>query len=410
MHMANHKDRSATDTILGYFYQFDRSILEILKLPSDNDSVVVEGIEDIDVRTATGETAVQCKYYEKTEYNHSIIAKPIRFMLSHYKQLMDSHCAPINYCVYGRYHSGQDKLVLPIDVGFLKKHFLTYVRKGVSRAHHVELGLSDTALKDFLVHLKVDVNARPYHSQLEDVASLLKTHFTCSDFEARHFYYNNALVTIKDLAIRQAVKSRTITKKAFITEINKKEPLFNLWYIQLKGREQYFKEIKKAYFTLPLNTSPNERFFLMEIPASRYALADLKTIMLCIQKKWSKLSQREGQSYCPYIYVHGLPSDALVTIKTALRDEGCCCVDGYDFLGATFCSKSILRQPTFGNGIKLKIISEIDCLKSVIIGTSKTTEVYQFHIGKPFFKMEDSHVRHIQIQVEDLRDIQGAII
>ncbi len=43
-------DRSAVDTLTGYFYQFDQSILEILNLSSLEDSVAIECIEDIDVK------------------------------------------------------------------------------------------------------------------------------------------------------------------------------------------------------------------------------------------------------------------------------------------------------------------------------------------------------------------------
>ena len=38
--------RSAESTIKGYFYQFDNSILEILRLANDNDTITIEGIED----------------------------------------------------------------------------------------------------------------------------------------------------------------------------------------------------------------------------------------------------------------------------------------------------------------------------------------------------------------------------
>lgn len=43
------KDRSAVSTIKGYFYQFDYTILQLLRLENMSDKVMVEGIEDIDV-------------------------------------------------------------------------------------------------------------------------------------------------------------------------------------------------------------------------------------------------------------------------------------------------------------------------------------------------------------------------
>lgn len=58
-------ERAAVDTIKGYFYQFDFTIIKLLELSNDTNTIVVEGIEDIDIKTATDETAVQCKYYAK---------------------------------------------------------------------------------------------------------------------------------------------------------------------------------------------------------------------------------------------------------------------------------------------------------------------------------------------------------
>lgn len=72
--------RDAIDTLRGYYYQFDYFILKLLTAGNADDVITLEGMEDVDIQTATETTAVQCKYYAGTEYNHSIIAKPIRFM------------------------------------------------------------------------------------------------------------------------------------------------------------------------------------------------------------------------------------------------------------------------------------------------------------------------------------------
>lgn len=79
-------DRSAVDTIRGYFYQFDLSILSVLQLTSPDDSVEIECTEDIDIRTATEVTATQCKYYAKTEYNPSVVKDAVKHMVSHFKE------------------------------------------------------------------------------------------------------------------------------------------------------------------------------------------------------------------------------------------------------------------------------------------------------------------------------------
>jgi len=41
-------DRSAIDTIKGYFYQFDYTIDKLLTQTDENNSVTIEGIQDIE--------------------------------------------------------------------------------------------------------------------------------------------------------------------------------------------------------------------------------------------------------------------------------------------------------------------------------------------------------------------------
>ena len=54
------RNREATATIKGYYYQFDLFILELLRLPNDDDYARLEGIEDID-RIVDGQTdTIQC--------------------------------------------------------------------------------------------------------------------------------------------------------------------------------------------------------------------------------------------------------------------------------------------------------------------------------------------------------------
>ena len=189
-------NRSATDTIKGYFYQFDYSIKKILECSNPNDSITIEGIEDIDVESATDETAIQCKYYAKTEYNHSVIGKPIRFMLTHFMNDKKNGKSPIEYSLYGYYKSGHNKLVLPISVDDLKDNYLTYTDKGVKQFHHRNISASDSDLGDFISHLEINIHAQEYDKQLESVLDLFKKSFNCNDFEAEYFYYNNALNAI----------------------------------------------------------------------------------------------------------------------------------------------------------------------------------------------------------------------
>jgi hypothetical protein len=401
-------NRSATDTIKGYFYQFDYSIKKILESPNPNDSVTIEGIEDIDVESATDETAIQCKYYAKTEYNHSVIGKPIRFMLTHFMNDKKNGKSPIKYSLYGFYKGGHHKLVLPISVDDLKDNFLSYTEKGVKQLHHINISASDSDLGNFISHLEINIHAQEYDEQLKSVLDLLKTSFSSNDFETEYFYYNNALNAIRELAIKNDINDRTITKSDFLSKINSKAILFNTWFLEYKGLKKHFKELKAKYFT-GLNSSSFDRFFLLEIDKEKYLRADLKELIFLISKKWSKISRREANPFCPYIYIHGIAESELIDLKRELSSEEFVFIDGYSFHGADFNVKSILIKPNSNNGILLKFLNEQNHLEQVLAESNKTKEIYQFYYNQPYYTNDSCGLKHTKIQIQELKNIKEII-
>ncbi|SFL72434.1 hypothetical protein SAMN05421830_105166 [Desulfomicrobium norvegicum] len=402
-------DRSAVDTIRGYFYQFDHSILRVLQLSDPGASIAVECIEDVDIYTATEITAVQCKYYFATEYNHSVIKPAVRYMLSHFKAIRDEGKQVVRYSLCGHFNAGQHKLTLPIDVAFLKQHFLTFSERKVERRHHDELGLRDADLAEFLSVLDVDINAASFENQFAQVIRELQTAYGCTPFTAEYFYYNNALALMRELSIQPLPANRTITKRAFLERSDTSSVLFNEWFVRKKGEKAHFAALRKEYFT-GLNLSPFERFFLVEVDPTTLVRSDLKDVLHLLSKKWSKTTKRDGKSsFCPYVYVHGLPADELVGLKKELATEGFGFIDGYDFHGADFNVKSIAKPATHDNGIKLKVLNSIVDLEATVGAVTKTREVYQFHLGKSYFEPANKAVKHVQIQLQKLTNIKAII-
>ncbi|MBK6710752.1 MAG: hypothetical protein IPG51_10505 [Chloroflexi bacterium] len=402
-------DHSAVNTIRGYFYQFDYSILRVLQLSNPDQSIAVECIEDVDIRTATEVTAVQCKYYSGTEYNHSVIKPAVRYMLSHFKAIRDEGKPVVRYSLCGHYSSGQHKLTLPIDVAFLKQHFLTYSEKKVEHRHHDELGLNDTDLAAFLSVLDVDINAASFEAQFAEIIRQLQAAYSCTPFTAEYFYYNNALALMRGLSIQPQPADRTITKKAFLDLLDTSSVLFNEWFVRKKGEKTHFAALRNEYFT-DLNQSPFERFFLVEVDPSTLVRSDLKDLLHTISRKWSKTTRRDGNSsFCPYVYVHGILADELVALKKELATEEFGFIDGYDFYGADFNVRSIARPATHDNGIKLKVLNSIADLAATVGAITKTRQVYQFHLGQSYFDPANAAVKHVKIQVEKLTDIKEII-
>ncbi|MDA0383081.1 DUF4297 family anti-phage-associated protein [Vibrio owensii] len=399
-------NRSAIDTIKGYFYQFDLSIDQLLKLDDEDSYIDIERIEDLDITESSEKIAVQCKYYSKTEYNHSVISKPIRQMLSHYKDSIVNNKKAIKYKLYGYYRSGQDKLNWPLSVDEFKENFLIFTEKKKKIRFHEEIKLSDSEIDGFINRVHVDIKASSYDEQYCNIIKLLSKIFSCSNFEAEHYYYNNALNKIREISILDDEEKRRITKREFLSSINKKEMLYNTWFINKIGQDAYFKRIRKQYFTSNgLNTSPYERVFSFSIKDNE-DFYEVKTLILKIQHKWSKLSKRDtDNSYCPYIYIHNAKEKYLIELKKALRNEGFKLIDGFDFYGDDFNVSSITQKATFNNEIKIKFFNSESNLYESLNQIIKTKEVYQFYNDSPYLKIDDKSIRKIDIQVSCIKDI-----
>lgn len=400
-------DRSAIDTIKGYFYQFDYTVDCILNL-SDSGKIIIEGIEDVDLTDSDETKAVQCKYYSKTEYNHSVIAKPIRLMLHHYSEVIKSGKTKVKYMLRGHYKSGHSKLHLPLDVKTLKENFLTYTTKKIKYEEHKILSLNDCELTDFLMYLEIDINAVDFDDQTKKIIGDLKSIYNCSELTAQNFYYNSALNAIKELSIKTNIKDRTISKKDFLKKIDTKKIIFNDWLLQLKGEKTYFQNLRKEYFTF-LNISPFERFFLIEIDPVSYNRFELKELIYMISRKWSKLLKREPNPFCPYVYIHNLDKAELVELKKEIIAESFYIYDGYDFEGATFNPDSILRKADFNSKVGLKMINSLSSIDLILSKISKTKEIYQFYFKSEFYSSKDLSIKHVPIQIGNISNIKNII-
>jgi hypothetical protein len=395
--------RVAVDTIKGYFYQFDHYILQLLESLRDSDSVCIVGIEDIDVNANDETIAIQCKYYAGTEYNHSVIGKSIRLMLKHYADNRSGHT--VKYAIYGHYMSGQNKLPADLGVQFFKDNFFTYRKENKIYKVHEELELNDDEITFFIKNLTININAPSFEDQEKWIIDNLKKNFSVSCFEAEYYYYNNALQEVKRVAIIKDQCLRIITRGDFISRIDKKEALFNIWFIKKKGIDQYCRAIRRQYFS-PYNISPYERFFLIDCQESDSEV-ELKELLQNISRKWSKLSQRAKDPFCPYVYLHNVSNNKLKKIKKLLQADNFYFIDGYDFMDADFFVNSICRRAASYNDIKLKIINKKEQIDTILGGLHITREIYQF-IAKETFYDNDTH-RHIKIPIVETKNIIAII-
>lgn len=397
------KSRNANKSILGYFYQFDKTIIEILKQTNDDNRIVVEGIEDIDVEKNNEIETIQCKYHEALEYNHSKIKEAIIFLLQNYVKNPEVN---YEYTLYAYFKSGKEKLKLPLEIGYLKKNFLQYKEDGKEHKVYEELKVNDEELEKFIKVLNIDLVDINYQEQKNIVIKLLIQQYDCAEIDAENFYYGNAINEIIKLAIQPKINQRKISKKDFVTRINHKEVLFNNWINEFIGRKNLLKKLRNDYFTYT-NVSPNERIFLIDSKNEKEF--EIKEIINCIIKKWTKILRREINSYCPYIFINNYDKSKLINLKKELYNDGIKFIDGFLFDGAEFNVEEICKKADYNNGIKIKFINNVEFINDVIQETKKTKEIYQFYYNKPFFHYENEKIKHIKIQIQNINEIKEII-
>ena len=390
--------RDAVSTIRGYFYQFDYSILQVLRLENDTDTICVEGIEDVDINDENNIILHQCKCYEGTEYNQSEIKDALEWMLKHFSKNKDSE---YKYYLYGVYKSGQDKLPQVIDVDFAKKNFFTKKHRDAPTDYLYEkLSLSDDDIALFLQRLIININAVGLEMQEKLVCDELCKSIGCKPQEIEP-YYCNALSIIRHLSTQKSVATRTISRSQFIEDVKRVDNQFDVWLINRIKMDKFAKAIKKKYFT-NFNISPYNRFFIIECEKD-ISIPELKAIIIRISDKYSKLSQRAKPKFCPFFCFWGIEECQLIELKKSLVNDGILFSDGYDFRGADFNPLSIVKEPSKDYPIKLRIVDSIDLLEDIFARSQTTIQIYQFYKNKIFYE-NDNHY-HVKIPFEKINDI-----
>ena len=405
------KPRSAISTIKGYFYQFDKSILEILEQSNETDMVTIEGIEDIDIENSDERNFIQCKYYEKTDFDNSIIRKPIQLMFRHY---LENRTEPkdknFTYRLYGYYKKGHEKL-LELTTENLKTYFLDFSKFGVidesgnsnyrikNKKGEVifEETVKDDDIEDFKNHLFIDIKADSYENQIEKIKSKIQNDLSDYSEEDIELIYFNALKIIKDLACEHNIEKRQISKKEFWDRIKTKNYYFERWMSELLEWKNYKKIIHKKYFPRVSNLSPAHRFFILDCQGE--SVNNVKNVISEISRKYSRLIHQ----FSPYVYLYNTLNDDFVTeLKEKLYEDGCFFKDGFPFKNSKFRFQEMLIKPDKFNGISVRILEHPINLSIVLQKLVEVERVDQLPINLYIFNK--SNQLNLEIGNLDNRD------
>ena len=405
------KPRSATNTIKGYFYQFDKSILEILEQSNETNIVTIEGVEDIDIENSDEIQFVQCKYYEETEFNNSIIKEPIQLMFRHYlKNRTEAQSKNFTYKLYGFYNKGHEKL-RELTTENLRTYFLDFSKyevtdelgnlnyqiKNKEGEIKFEEALQTDDIEDFNKRLFVNIKADSYENQIEKIKSKIQNDLSDYSEEDIELIYFNALKIIKDLACEHNIEKRQISKKEFWDRIKTKNYYFERWMSELLEWEDYKKIIHKKYFPRVSNLSPAHRFFLLDCQGEN--MNDVINVISKISTRYSLFVNQ----FSPFVYLYNTSNaDFMTELKAKLYEEGCYFKDGFPFKNSEFRFQEMLIKPDKYNKISLRILEDSIDLSIVLLRLVEVERDNQLPINLYIFNKSNQF--NLEIDTLDKRE------
>lgn len=304
--------RSAHHTVAGYHYQFDKSLIEILKA-ADSEVITLEGIEDIDLSTET----IQCKYHASQKYVPSQVKAPLQAFLTHFSANRTS----ITYTLYA--HFGE---------GCLPASFTVDEVKAIVGPALVPLGLSDADLESFLRTQLRCVPAFDLDGQRREALSLVCSALTCTPQEAEDYFYGNALHEIIRLSRQPTNLARQITRQHFITTINRKRRLFSHWLIQLQGEADYRKYVRAALSShQALSLTKQKHFFIHAALVKQSSASGVVTLCRFLVDRFYKVGQVLRDTVPPTVILD-CDNEILLEVKRELLVQRVAINDGFEHL------------------------------------------------------------------------------
>lgn len=325
--------RAADYAIQGFLYQFNKTILEILKA-QDDDTVTVEGIvEDIEVASPVLLTAIQCKYHEaSTSFTPSSVYKPLLQMLKHFS---DCPTAKIRYVLFAHFPSVSTPL--PIVDKTTLQAALASEDKELKK--HIRAVPPDVDLDGFVACFAMEFG--PSYDEIAKAVSkeLESNGLPESDIET--LAYPNAVHLIATLSVKHAPSDRKITKKEFLCHLKViRTTAISRWTLALKTREKLLQARRKQ---LKAHLDKNARLRYFVIDPSSIEDYDAE-IILFISDYIGKYHFKTAHTDTPILCLCA-KRDQIQSIQHRLYAKGIYATDGY--VGAQFEEIFFFRDPLF---------------------------------------------------------------
>lgn len=363
--------------IKGYVFQFDKSLLEILR---QNTQIEIEHIQDLSYKNYY----VQIKHKETQTYSPSKISKAVAGLLR------ESEASPGKKFVLYAYFKDKSEGRWTLNISQLNTILGS------------ESGLFTETNKNLFLNNFEIIFAPDFIKQFRELVAEIKESFKLKSDEEAVSYHALLQQGLINLAIRKRTQDRKIDKKK-ISELVKKHEnvIFHSGYRKHLGHKKYLSFIKKEYFTQRSVNLPNhERVFLVDTDDG-FSVMSMIDVATALSKKYFKLDV----SPAPYVCFLGCDKKKLTAVKQKLWDKKIVFTDGTHFADDKFRMSDLTADTNNRNNPKrLKILSE-----------DKLRQFLEKHVAEElyyFFKTEQFEVENknlVKISIEQPSNILSLI-
>ena len=360
--------------IKGFLYQFDKTLIEVLRHPQTN--VAFENRQDIDYE----DYVLQVKHKETQTYAPSKIRKPVESLLEFFSKNPEK-----KLCLYCHFSDKQ-----PEDWRPTLEELDSVISSQAKKRHN------ESVRGQFLCHFTVRFS-EDYEAQFRETLGLIKASFSLREDEEAVLYHSIFRSRLLDRSLLAKAHRHVCLRdlKHFLEDAE--VTVFQAAYSKYMGADKYARLIRKRYFTFSAPNVENfERLFLVECD-STIKPVDLIQVASRVGRKFF----RKGKSPQPYLVFRNISEDVLKQVKQALFDQGIHFFDGTHFDGDRLRLDELATESLNNSAFILKIAlaHEIE----PIIKRVKMKEVFQFFVDVPAQVQVSG--RHCRIQVEKTEQI-----
>lgn len=384
---------AANSTIRGFYYQFNKTLFEVLNT-EENATVIPEGlVEDVDVITDDTYKAIQCKYHETTnKYEESILYQPIlEMMLSYYYYENNSH-HNIEYVLY--IHLAGNETNVVIDTGFItrmlntknKELIIKYICRILDvqdirilnliekskRTEEDKKQISEYILKNnSSLTSKVDIAAflskfilcfGESYSELVYQVKTLMCSLDMSKDEVDKFFYPNAINVIAENSQKRNPEERKIVKNLFLSKIKEDRNILITKWTKKLGNYNKLLKYKKDQLSINLQIATRKRIFILSppiMPNAEYLLSNFIVDYLQLYKR------KPTQTSFPMFFIEGCFEEFINTMEKCLFERGIIVNNGK--IGNEINEEKLFDISNYGGNIKLALCRYDINIKDMII-------------------------------------------